>query len=134
MYDVIRSLSPSTRYRFWYGNPETGKAWPEECDVIGYVAYSTGPKKIPLIVYRRSCFGGVAILVENVVRIATTKGHVVYEHPNLDLGEWEIKDNGPEQDLRHDVYMDGILIARFQTSEKARRYVDFMLGKRFRVQ
>lgn len=124
---VIKALESArasrARIRVWYGDTNTGKAWAEENDVLGYVGRSTGNVKIPLLVHNRGSFGGGAILDHCIVRIDITDGTTLYKHPSFNAGEWSI--DGA------DVYMGGQIQARFDTPEKAANYVSFMTGDRY---
>lgn len=125
------------RVRVWYGDPKTGKAWPEEHDVLGYVSRSTGREPIYILVYDTRSLGGGAIMEGHIVRLDTTSGHTLYRHPLFSPGEWRM-DYHPVGDIEMAdksmvwaVYHDGALHARFAVREYAARYVDFMQGKRY---
>ncbi|XAI95443.1 hypothetical protein [Microcystis phage Mvi-JY20] len=81
---VLKDLlsHPRTRVHILKGNTETGKPWYEQYDTCGYIGRSTGTKPIPLLVHNSRSFGGGAILTANILRIQTTTGKVLYEHPN----------------------------------------------------
>lgn len=112
-----------TRIRIWCGDTNTGKAWAEENDVLGYVGRSSGARKIPILVHNRQSFGGGAILTHCIVRIDTTDGRTLYKHPSFSAGDWTVQGT--------DAYRDGQMHARFDAHEKATRYVAFMTGKRY---
>lgn len=124
---VIKALESArasrARIRVWYGDTDTGKAWAEEYDVLGYVGRSTGGVKIPLLVHNRNSFGGGGILDHCIVRIDTTDGQTLYKHPTFNAGELSIDGT--------DVYIDGQIQARFDTPAKAAKYVAFLTGKRY---
>jgi hypothetical protein len=74
-----------TRCRFHWGDTETGKDWGDDCDVRGRIGRSTGPIKIPILIYNRRSFGGVSILTHCIVKITATKGgRVIYQHPKYE--------------------------------------------------
>lgn len=120
-------LHRDVRLRVWYGNPDTGKAWPEEFDVVGYVGRSTAfreENKIYLLVHSRRSMGGPAMLVDHIVRIdRTDTGRTLYEHAHFDPGTYTI--DGTE------VERDGDLVARFGSRREAEKYVQFMRGERY---
>lgn len=124
---VVRALENArasrARVRVWCGDTDTGRAWAEEFDVMGYVERSSGSVKVPILVYSRQSSGGMAILDHCIVRIDTTDGRTLYKHPTFSAGTWTIQGT--------DAYKDGNLHARFDTYEKAARYIAFMTGKRY---
>jgi hypothetical protein len=62
---------------------DIGKSWGETYDTTGYVGRSTGPQKVPLLIYNSRSSGGGAISTENIVKITTARGGItLYEHPN----------------------------------------------------
>ena len=73
--------NPRTRVHILTGITETGKPWYDQCDTCGYIGRSTGTKPIPLLVYNSRSLGGDAILTANILRIQTTTGKILYEHP-----------------------------------------------------
>ena len=84
--EVVRILETAkknrARIRLTYGNPETGLDWGEENDIEGYVGYSTGAVKIPLLVYNARSMGGGGILTDCIVKIETARGKaVLYQNP-----------------------------------------------------
>lgn len=77
--------------RLFYGDPETGRDWMEEADVIGEVGRSTGAHKIPLLIEPGED-GGPGILTKNVVRLmGAESGKELYRHPKYHLPEMEIR-------------------------------------------
>jgi hypothetical protein len=74
------------RIRVYYGDSKTGRDWLEEHDVEGYVGNSTGPLKVPLLIYNRRCHGGGALLDHCIVKVKWTRGGVLYQHPAYDAG------------------------------------------------
>ena len=71
-----------TRVRFHWGDVQTGEDWGDDYDVVGTIGRSTGPKKIPILLYNARSTGGTGILAHCIVKIVTMKGkHVLYEHP-----------------------------------------------------
>src|SRR5690606_5877900 len=125
------------RVRLWYGNPETGKAWLEEHDVMGYIGRSTGEQKVPLLVCRSNSTGGYQINTENIVRVDTTRGVRLYRHPafHTGLSEPEIAfvdgGEGEPEKYRFCVTRNGDPVGYFPSIRKARRWVEFMRGERY---
>lgn len=122
------------RVRLWYGNTDTGEAWLEEHDVVGYVGRSTGRIKVPLLIHNRRCTGGGAILDHCIVRIDDTSGKTLYRHPLFRSGTDELET--VESD--HPGYRSQVIrratkdvIARFPTAEGAGRWLRFMRGERY---
>lgn len=124
---VKRALLTAQRYRLrvriWYGDMETGEAWPDEYHVLGYIGQSMGPRKVPLLIHNRRSFGGPALLDHCIVRVDTTDGRTLYKHPRFSAGSYMIDSDT--------VYLDGRLHARLESEEAARRYVSFMTGARY---
>jgi len=75
---VIRILEDCrvnrTRIVLDYGDIKTGESWGEVCDITGYVGRSAGTKKVPILVYNSSSFGGGEILTHCIIGIKTSKG------------------------------------------------------------
>jgi hypothetical protein len=114
------------RIRIFYG--EDGKDWHEDFDIMGYVSRSTGNIKIPLLIHNSRSIGGGAILDHRIVKIM--EGYrILYQHPKYNAGEFSElpSDLG---DYHTNVYIDGKLHARFKKPGQARRWIDFMTGKR----
>lgn len=117
------------RVRLFYGDTETGKAWPEENDVAGTIGRSMGPMKVPLIIANARSSGGPAILVSSIVAIAIGPNRFSYRHPQFSVGQWAVIDSDlPEYAAA--VTRDGELQARFKTVAGAQRYIGFMTGQR----
>jgi len=119
------------RIRVWLGDKETGKAWPEEYDVIGKVSRSMGPIKVPILLENNTSQAGGAVLTSSVVAIAHGPGTVrAYEHPGFDLGTWTIEPS-KFHGYKRDVCCNDELVARFKTEVSAQRYIGFMTGLRW---
>lgn len=130
--------SDGGRVRIWYGDTETGRAWQEEHDVLGYVGRSTGEHKIPLLVYSRRSRGGGAILTENIVRIDSTDGGTIYKHPTFSSGfdHGRVGSTPPDRDGGRSrpfsvVNDDGEYVAAFESEAQALRWLAFMRGDRY---
>jgi len=119
------------RVRFWYGDPKTGEAWLEESDVYGFVGFSTGRSKIPLILKNRHSLDGPGILDGCIVKLAVNN-RIAYEHPTYRLPKLTIV---PSDRLGYvaAVTDESGIVARFKTTDEAQRYVDFMDGKQMQI-
>lgn len=133
-----RAYTDGGRVRIWYGDTETGRAWPEECDVLGYVGRSSGVQKVPLLIFDRRSSGG-AILTEKIVRIDWVEGaDSLYKHPTFSSGfeHARIGATPPGRDWGRSrpfsvVNDDGEYVAAFERETQARRWLEFMRGDRY---
>jgi len=116
--------------RLFYGDKETGRDWGEENYVTGTIGRSTGIKPIHLLINNSRSYGGLAILEDCIVKLMVNK-RVVYVHPLYNQPEYVIKNDGQIADLPFEVYANDVITARFNTRNKADRWVAFMTGKRF---
>lgn len=89
--DVIDVLEEARakrwRLRIYYGNTLIGRDWNEEYDVLGRVGRSTGPLKVPLLLYNRRSICGSPMLDHCIVRIRFSnmdlnRGDDLYRHHN----------------------------------------------------
>lgn len=120
------------RIRIFYGDPETGRDYTEEYDVIGKIGRSNGDFKIPLLIQKSNSYGGSGILTGIIVKITIDK-NVVYQHENYHLEKLEImesKEKTKEMGYSFSVNKDGKICANFKTLEAAERYVKFLKGER----
>lgn len=117
------------RVRVWYG--KDGKSWNEENDILGYIGRSTGNIKIPLLVYNRRSFGGGGLLDDCIVKIVDTKtGRTLYKHENFSQSFFEADDTLVYQCEKEGQKADAVIWANCETWEQAKRFADFMNGKR----
>ncbi len=111
------------RLRIWCGDTETGEAWEEEYDTMGFVGCSTGPQSVPLLLATRRSLGGGAILDHKIVAIQDITGNKwLYKHPTFSVGVWEV--------VGTTVTHNGKAYAACETMEKASRLAEFMAGRR----
>ena len=76
-----------TRVRFHWGDVKTGKDWGDINGVKGRIGLSTGPVKIPLLIYSSKSTGCNSILDNCIVKITETKGgKILYQHPTYTKG------------------------------------------------
>lgn len=122
--------------RLFCGNPDSGRDWGEENDVMGRVGRSGGLLKVPLLLADGEVGGG-AIMDHCIVKIQRVKdGKVLYQHPNYEAPNLAIvpmrgKVPGAKKPYSHEVHRDGVLQARFTSMGAAAAYVAFMLGHSF---
>lgn len=128
------------RVRVWYGDSTTGKVWHEEFEVTGYIGRSTGRQKIPLIVHNRHSLGGAPLLDHCILRIdRTDTRQTLYQHKNIKMPTYTVEANGDSklpwvayevvQATEQEVEL--LPLAAFATFGKAKRWTDFMSGKRY---
>jgi hypothetical protein len=124
MQALERANNTGTRIRIWYGDTNTGLAWAEENDVVGYVGRSTGKIKAPLLIQnKRSADAGI-IVHSCIVRIDTTQGRTLYKHRNFNAGNWWA-------DTQGQLWHFGEVWGMFESELHAIRRMNFMLGKRY---
>lgn len=130
--DIIARMPRAQHVRLFYGDTQTGQAWPEENDICGYVGRSCGPVKVPLLIANnRSAGVGGAILDHCIVAIVCIKsGRWLYKHAGFDPGQWTTAP-ASAAGFECDVLHDGKVHARFKRAERGRRYCAFMRGERF---
>ncbi len=126
---VIRVLERARQdgmiVRLHYGDAETGRDRLEEHYVIGTVGRSGGTVKVPLLV-PHGHNGGDAIRAQDIVKIRSGSGRVLYQHPNYHHGDVSlhpIKMRVDGRSYRGEVRVDGRTHARFDGLESARRWV-----------
>lgn len=114
------------RFRFWYGDKETGKSWNEENDVCGYVGRSTGTKKIPLLINNCNSYGGGALMTDSIIKIVDTRTkRVLYQHESFNQPEFIVRSYDCAVLAENDLHAQG-----FKNEKQAQRYADFVNGKR----
>jgi len=109
------------RFRLWYG--KDGKSWNEENDVCGTIGRSTGVTKIPLLISRKSSFGGGALMDDSIIKLVDiATGEILYQHENFNQSIFTVSENS--------VLQDGDIYANCKSNDSAKRLCDFMNGKR----
>lgn len=79
LIDILQHLREvHERIKITYGDRDTGIAWPEEYDIIGFVSRSTGKLPIPILVYSDRSMGGGSILTGCILKVVTYPGRKVY--------------------------------------------------------
>jgi hypothetical protein len=105
-----------------------GQDWLDEHG-YGYIGRSTGNVKIPLLIHNRRSLGGFGLLDHCIVRICTSSGRVLWQHPQYSHGVIQIRPKAepvvlPDgRTLRVDVLRDGQIQAAFENVTKARKYI-----------
>lgn len=106
-----------------------GEAWECEHDCMGYIGRTTG-RHSPILVFNKRSHGGGLISTNSIVAIKITGGSWLYRHPKFTTGKYELGEYSNMAILHQQVLHNGEEVARFETREKAQRYIDFMSGKR----
>jgi len=144
--------------RLMLGDPETGKVWLEENDVVGFIGRSTGTQKVPLMVEALlrsptevvNDHGGPQLLDHCILRIINcSTGHDLYRHPKLQLPDLRVSifsepdtETAPAyvqlwgEGYRCEVFQEVgtgaeyrcITHANFKAVEDAQAYIAFMQG------
>jgi hypothetical protein len=121
-------LHNGSRLRLFFGDNKTGKDWEEEWGVMGYIGKSTGWKPILLLVNNSRSMGGAGILTHCIVKI-TENGYTLWQHENYHQSKHEIQPSDLNE-YAEMVLFDGDVQGRFKKPGQAKRYVDFIEGKR----
>lgn len=82
---IIEEARQSTsKLRFCFGDPETGRDWEEIYDTAGYIRRSAGSIKIPLLIKKTTNSGGDGLLDHCIVKIEKRRYMryiMVWTHP-----------------------------------------------------
>ncbi len=129
---------PENLIRLQLGDPQTGKVWLEENDVVGFVGRSSGLCKIPLLLealQQRHCqhslrasSGGGAICVKNVLAIHhVITGKVLYKARSYKTPAIEVF---PSQhpDYAWELMADNATFSRHTSQEDAQKLASFLRG------
>lgn len=94
---------------------EDGIDWLEENDITGRVGLSTGPVKVPLLLYNSNSIGGPSILVGCVARIRESSGgRELYRREDYSQPELTVR-VGSEAGLPVEVWNGDSVHTRFKT-------------------
>jgi hypothetical protein len=118
------------RVRVFFGDPETGRDWCEEWDVVGTIGRSGGTMKSPLLVPHGENIGP-AISTSKVLRVMDVgTNKEVYRHPMYKVPALEIEplDDPELPKYKWAGFRDGELIARFYSNYQAAEWKEFMIG------
>lgn len=128
-----RARMNNIRIRLWHGDTDTGRAWADEHDVIGYVGRSMGPTNVPILLYNKASAGGGSILDHCIVRIDSTAGATLYSHPKFSAGNWDLKEFPKEDGTFGTVLtLDGHTYGEFNSPSRALDHMHFMQGMRYK--
>ncbi|WP_448365918.1 hypothetical protein [Fluviibacter phosphoraccumulans] len=128
---VSHAFAHGLRVRVFYGDTDTGRAWPEEWDTMGTIGRSTGSQKIPLLIHSARSMGGGALLDSRIVAIKLTNGGgFLYRHSSFDPGPWGLA-SPVSPGYCEAVTHAGAIHAQFKKPGQARRYIAYMTGDRF---
>lgn len=120
------------RVRLFYGSQVSGRDWGEEAHVLGYVRRTTGPKKSLILIWNKRAWGGI-LIGKCIIKIVRTSDHrVLYEHPKYHQPTYVLftRPTHLPQEYTTSVYAGKVNVANFRSFERARRWMDFMTGKR----
>jgi hypothetical protein len=125
VYRLDSCMGTNARVRLFYGDARNGRSWEDEWSAVGTVGRSMGTVKIPLLIETRRSVGGGAILDNCIVKLMIN-GCVVYQHPAFYQPQYNIDATVKPVAVK----ADGQIAATFKTETSARRWVDFMTGRR----
>jgi hypothetical protein len=113
----------------FYGDPKSGKAWPETTGVFGRIGVDPGAIQVPILLTIDGNPRGCPVLDSSIVGILGKAGKWHYRHRLFDVGTWDIIPATNEN------YMDAVtfnseVIELFKKVGQARRFKDFMSGRR----
>ncbi|MBL8511014.1 MAG: hypothetical protein JNM52_05145 [Betaproteobacteria bacterium] len=123
--------------RLFLGDPQTGRDWCEENDVVGFIGRTGGPLKTLILLepvnddgHIRPSLGGGTILTARVLRIIDVSiNREVYRFPGYQL-PCLTTSQITQGCYRYAVFRDGLLHARFKNEEEAWHYMAFLSGVR----
>lgn len=113
-----RAKNNRTRIKVYFGDTETGKNWNEEHDTIGYVGRTSGQIKCLILVFNARSFGGGILSTDNILKVRTTKGSVLYTHPKFTQTTVEIEPSDKDGYLFNTI-VDGQLYGRHTNLKQA---------------
>lgn len=133
---ILRAYKYKLRIRVFYGDIHTGRSWNEEYDVMGNIGRTRGAIKIPILLKRKDSYSGGALPLSSVIRIDDIEDkRILWRLPNFHVEKMTIERRALE------CYSFAVMqaqdngaisnIANFKTEEKAKKWIDFMEGKRY---
>ena len=134
---LVRAWKYKFRIRVFYGDIHTGRSWNEEYDVMGTIGRTTGDIKIPILVHNKRSWGGGALLLSSIIRIDDIEDkRTLWKLPNFHVEKMTIEKRSESTDYPFAVMQiqdNGAIsnVANFKTEEKAKKWIDFMEGKRY---
>lgn len=134
---IVRAWKYKFRIRVFYGDIHTGRSWNEEYDVMGTIGRTTGNIKIPILVHNKRSWGGGALLLSSIIRIDDIEDkRTLWKLPNFHVEKMTIEKRSVSTDYPFAVMQaqdNGAIsnVANFKTEGKAKKWIDFMEGKRY---
>lgn len=134
---ILRAYKYKFRIRVFYGDIHTGRSWNEEYDVMGKIGRTCGNIKIPILLRRKDSYYGGALLLSSVIRIDDIEDkRTLWKLPNFHVEKMTIEKRSVSTDYPFAVMQtqdNGAIRneANFKTEEKAKKWIDFMEGKRY---
>ena len=127
---IVNGYRSNYRFRFWYGDVESGRSWNEENDICGYIGKSNGSIKVPLLLNKSNSTGG-GELTNSIVKIYNiTLKKVVYQHPTFNQSKFEAVNGSDMESYAANVLQDGDVYARCKSFQSAVNLAAFMNGER----
>lgn len=133
---ILRAYKYKFRIRVFYGDIHTGRSWNEEYDVMGKIGRTCGNIKIPILLRRTGSYYGGALLVSSIIRIDDIEEKkALWKLSNFHVEKMTVE-NRKSKDYPFAVMQtqdSGAVsnVANFKTEEKAKKWIDFMEGKRY---
>ncbi len=111
-----------TRIKVYLGDTATGRDWNEENDTFGYVGLSKGREaRYPILVCKKSSYGGGSLLDHCIVKIRESKGSkVIYKAANYIAPIMHIEKSA-EPGYNYALYVNGKLYSNHETEAQAQR-------------
>lgn len=121
------------RIRLFYGDPQSGRAWPRDRHLVGILGHTEGAMLMPALFFSKQATKGNPVLAHEIVRIMDVTSRAdLYRHPHYHLPAMTITPfiQGVFQVA---VRADGVVVRRFKTSEEAQVWIEFVRGDRLRI-
>lgn len=120
--------------RLFCGDPETGRDWMNEWDMVGRIGRSGGTMKVPLMISLEEDsdgFGGGAICTANVLRMMDVgSGKEVYRSERYQAPQIDVLPKVPQTDgYGWTALRDGKTEANFKTAFEAHEWAAYMRGE-----
>lgn len=141
-YNALKLVQVNKRrVRVWYGSHQTGKVYPQEEEIIGYISELTSKGHCFLLVNNRRSFGGTAIFPENIVGIQYVSTHeFIYKHQKFSKPKYGVDtvfdENGKFKFFKvTETTVEGVTTSYalgLETYAKAKHLAEYMNGTRMR--
>lgn len=114
------------RIRVFLGDKTTGRDWNEEFQTVGYVARSSGPVKVPILLANARSDGGSPISTDSIVRLETSKGgRLLWKHEKYYCEPFTMRES-EMAGYAIEIMREGEVHARFETRASAERWLKKM--------